>query len=88
VRIISILRHAALTLFGVLVLVMAYGLYWFPAAPLRYQNGQYVDKRGGVHARSEFERVRIWERVLIGSWIASAGSAAAYELVKRRGKSK
>jgi hypothetical protein len=82
------LRYVASVLFGVLVIVMGYGLYWFPAAPIRYVNGQYVDKRGEIHARLEFGRMRIWERVFVGSWIASAASGAAYQFAKRRGKSK
>jgi len=87
-RTVSTLRYTALTLFAVLVLVMGYGQYQFPAAPIRYQDGQYVDKFGGVHDRSDFERLRVWERIFVGSWIASAGSAAAYQFVRRRRKSR
>ena len=80
--------YVSVALFGILLLVMGYGFYRFPSAPIRYRDGQYVDKRGGVHTRSDFEQLRIWERVFIGSWVAATGSAAAYQFAKRRGKPK
>ena len=81
----TLLRYLALSLFSVLVIVMAYGLY-YPAAPIRDVNGQYIDKRGQTHSREEFERLHTWERAFVGSWIASAGSAVAFQLAKRRAR--
>jgi hypothetical protein len=57
---------------------MGYGLYYFPAAPIRYVDRQYVDKQGGFHTRSDYERLRTWERVLLSSWIAAAVSTGLY----------
>ena len=85
-RTVSTLQYLAVAMFGALLVVMAYGLYYVPpAAPIRYVDGQYVDKRGGVHTRSGYERLRVWERVSIGSWVAAAVSAASYQFAKRRG---
>ena len=81
--VVSMLRYLALVTVVALVVVMGYGLYYFPAAPIRYVDGQYLDKRGGIHTRSDYERLRVWERVLIGSWIASALSAASYQYARR-----
>jgi hypothetical protein len=52
-----------MVLFGVLVIVMSYGFYHFPAAPTRYVNGRYVDKSGHIHSREDFEDLRVWERI-------------------------
>ena len=83
-RTITTLRYVALALFGALVIVMAYGLYYYPAAPIQYVDGQYVDKRGRIHSRADFERLRVWERVFIASWVASVASAVSYQYAKRR----
>jgi len=84
-RTITTLRYVALVVFGALVVVMGYGLYYFPDAPIRYVDGQYVDKRGRIHTKADFEFVRVWERVFIASWVASAVSAVSYQYAKRRG---
>jgi hypothetical protein len=63
-RTVSTLRYLAVAMFGALLVVMAYGLYYFPAAPIRYVDGQYVDKRGGVHTRSDYERLRVGSECL------------------------
>jgi hypothetical protein len=82
---VSMLRYLAQSLLGVFAIVMAYGFFYrFPAAPFHYVNGHYVDKQGGSHSREEFEDLRRWERILLVSWVASAGSAIALHLVKRR----
>jgi hypothetical protein len=81
---VSVLRYVTWSLFSVLGIVMAYGFYRFPAAPFHYVNGHYVDKRGGTHSRQEFEDLGRWERIFITSWVASASSAIALQLVKRR----
>lgn len=80
---VSLLRHLAQSLFGVLVIVMAYGFFHFPAAPFHYVNEHYADKLGRSHSREKFEDLRGWERILIASWVASAGSAIAHQVVKR-----
>jgi hypothetical protein len=81
---VTTLRWLARVLFGALVVVMAYGVYNFPAAPIRYAEGRYVDKSGRIHSREDFERLHLWERVFIASWIASAVSAMSYQYTKRR----
>lgn len=83
-RRLAILHSVALTLFAVMVVVMTYGLYYFPAAPIRYVEGRFIDKRGEVHSREDFERLRIWERVFIASSAASIVSAALHQYAKRR----
>jgi hypothetical protein len=83
-RAVTTLRYVALVLLGVLVVVMAYGFYNFPAAPIRYVDGQYVDKQGRIQSRADFERVRTWERVFVASWSASMVSALSYQYTKRR----
>jgi hypothetical protein len=83
---ITLLRYLAILLFGVLVAVMSYGLYYFPAAPIRYVDGQYLDKRGQTHSREEFEHLHAWERIFIAAWIASGGGAVAFQVAKRRAR--
>lgn len=83
-RAVTALRYVSMVLFGALVVVMAYGFYTFPAAPIRYVHRQYVDKRGQIHTRDEFERLHVWERIFVASWIASAISGVSYQYVKRQ----
>ena len=85
-RTVATARYIALVLFGALVVVMAYGFYYFPAAPIRHVDGQYVDKHGGIHSREDFEHLRVWERVFIASWMASAVSTVSYQYAKRRNR--
>ena len=66
----------AKALFAVFVAVFAYGLYRFPDAPIRYVDGLYVGKFGGIHSREEFERFRLWELVFFGT--CATMSAVAY----------
>lgn len=84
---IRMLKWVAVMLFALLILVMAYGFYSYPVAPIRYVDGQYVDKRGSHHSIEEFERFRVWERVFIASWVGSAASAAALQYARRRHRS-
>jgi len=83
-RTIAILRYAAVAVFGASISMMAYGLYHYPAAPIRYVDGQYLDKRGRIHSRAEFEHFRFWEKAFFASWGASAVAALSYQYATRR----
>lgn len=88
-RAVTALSNASAVLLGVLIVVMAYGMYAFPAAPFHHIGGNlYVDKRGQVHTRDEFDRLQVWERILVASWIASAVSAVSYHYARRHTKRK
>lgn len=52
--------YLAMSLWVILVLVMAYGMYHFPAAPYSLVNGQYVDKRGQIHSMDDVEHLHIF----------------------------
>jgi hypothetical protein len=78
------LGYVALSLWIVLVIVMAYGTYRFPAAPFRLVDGQYIDKRGQTHSREDFERLRTWEGIYITSWVAAAAAGIASLVQSRR----
>jgi hypothetical protein len=78
------LGYVALSLWVVLVMVMAYGMYRFPAAPFRLADGQYIDKRGQIHSREDFESLRTWEGIYITSWVAAAAAGIASLVQSRR----
>ena len=71
-------------LFGVFLVVFAYGLYRFPDAPIRQVGGQYVGKYSAIHSREDFEQLRIWERVYITTFAATFVSAVLLRFGKRR----
>jgi hypothetical protein len=88
-RAVTALGAASPVLLGVLIVVMAYGMYAFPAAPFHHVGGSlYADKRGRVHTRDEFDQLQAWERILIASWLASAVSGASYQYSRRHTKRK
>ena len=76
----------AQVLFGVFVVVFAYGLYRFPDSPIRYVNGQYVGKYGARHSLEDFEQMKAWERAFIGTFIASFTSAVVARYAIPRGE--
>ena len=84
--VVRLLQRLAVSLFVIFMVVMAYGIYYFPAAPIRAVDGQFIDKRGQTHSRQEFERLRTWERVYIGTWIAMFAATVASQLAKRRSR--
>ena len=80
------LSYLAWSLCAAFVIVMAYGIYYFPAAPFRDVDGQYIDKRGQAHSRAELEHLQTWERVYVAAWIAMAGVGVAAQVAKRRAR--
>jgi hypothetical protein len=80
---LTLLRYVALSLFGVFLIVMAYGIYYFPDAPIRYANGQYVGKFGRTHSREHLEHLHTWERIFFPLGIATTAVGIA-DLAKRR----
>jgi hypothetical protein len=80
----TVLRFASVLLFGLLVVVMAYGIYAFPAAPFHRVGDLYFDKLGRVHSRDDLHRLQVWERVFIASWVASMVSGGFYQYARKR----
>jgi hypothetical protein len=75
------LKNGARAMFAVLILVMAYGTYYFPNdQAARYErNGQYFDLNGGTHSRAEYEHLKAWEKVFLASWgVCALTGLAAY----------
>lgn len=77
------LRYLRLTLLGAFFVATAYGIYHFPAAPIRYVDGEYRDKRGRIHTREDFECLHLWGRVFFTTGMAAIVSFAAHEYAKR-----
>ena len=71
----SLLERTALCLSYGPVVPTGYGIYRFPAGPIRAVGGGDVDKLGGLHSRDEFELLRIWERTCLE--VRLAGLVAA-----------
>ena len=83
-RTVAVLRYASAVLFGVLIVLIAYCLYAFPYAPYRRVGDVYVDKLGQVHTRDEFDRLRVWERTYLASWIGFAATGVSCQIALRR----
>jgi hypothetical protein len=69
----------------VFFLSMGYGVCRFPYAPIQERNGQYTDKLGNVTSRAEYEQMKVWDKVILGSWaVTMAWGAAEYMRNRRR----
>ena len=69
---------------GVFMILLVYGVYQFPNAPIHYVDGRYVGKAGVIHSREDCERLHVWERAYVASFAASLLSTIAYRYAKRR----
>ena len=56
----------------VVISLMAYGIFRSPYAPIRFRDGGYYDKTGGVFPAEAFPAYQIWQRAL---YLSFAGTA-------------
>ena len=47
---------------------LVYGLIAFPDAPIRQTASGYVSKHGAPHTRDGYERFKLWEKLVVGSF--------------------
>lgn len=47
---------------------MLYGLYNWPAAPLRLRGDKITDKRGTEHSEQDYRRFLVWENDMLCAW--------------------
>ncbi len=69
------------------VMVLAYGVYKWPDAPIRQTASGHAGKTGVAHTREEYELFKDWEKSLLVvvpvAFIVNIGAAVIW---KRRGK--
>ena len=54
--------------------LVVYGIVYFPAAPIRFREGHYLDKMGRECSREQYDRFHIWVRAFLVSWAVAATS--------------
>ena len=69
------------------VVILAYGIYKWPDAPIRQTASGYAGKTGVAHAREEYESFKDWEKSLLVvvplAFVVNIGAAVIW---KRRAK--
>ena len=86
-RTVAILGRVANWSLVAVAVVMAYGIFNYPRGPIRYVNGLYVDKYGGLHSKADYEGARVWERVFFTTWAVGLSIALVYAYANRRKRS-
>ena len=83
-RIVNLIGILAVVL---AVVILAFGVYRWPDAPIRQSAGGYAGKTGVAHTGEEYELFKDWERSLLVivplAFIVNIGAAI---MSKRRGK--
>ena len=51
----------------IVVLIMIFGIFKWPDAPIRQTPGGFVGKTGGAHTREDYELFKLWEKSLLVS---------------------
>jgi hypothetical protein len=69
---------------------LVYGLVKFPDAPIRETSQGYSGKQGAPHTREDYERFKLWEKLLIASFAAAFltgfGAAGVEKASQRRAR--
>lgn len=66
---------------------LVYGVIKFPDAPIREAGSNYVGKRGAPRTREDYERFKLWEKLIFASFglafLTGFGAVAAEKLSRR-----
>ena len=81
------LNYIGITLIVIAVVIMAFGAFKWPDAPIRQTPGGFVGKTGTAHTREDYQLFKLWEKALFVSFpLAFAVNAIAVVANRKRKK--